>query len=351
MRTTAPTDDKQLWRIADHHEGQDRSWPVYATPSQDSVGDCYLVELASPVEHSSQWQFVNGVLERVAFESDGPRWLIRHRPFEQVAIRCAGVTPEYYIRWGDTTQPVATGVPPKSPKPRKDDIDDAFIRFVCNETGLTDIPQLKLMYAMLCQYAPRWLLERHKPLRLGFCTIHAFPYRANWQATLHAKWPEILSVFRKPKRYVKGCLEATGFTESLYATDVVEMQTDATFGWTLNVTPEQAFEEAVAEVETESLHKSSSGHYVGRWSKLVSKLQGEILYAFSSWLEKASRPVASIDVTRPKDQWSLVPKRSRNRVRPSVPKPPLVRETTASFNPNDGPQVADTPDAEANEGV
>jgi hypothetical protein len=347
MRPITPLDDKQLWRIIDHKEGCDYSWPLYATPAKDSSGDCYFIELAHPAESEAQWQFVSKILGDRAFDSDGPRWLMRRGPFEQLALKCNGVTPKYYLKWGE---PLSENKPRISDPPKLPDIskEDGFLKFACAEAGLTNLPQVKLAFKLLNAFALRWMLEKQKPLDLGFCKIHALPYRANWQSILHAKNPNILPVFRKKKRALNDILEAMGFFEQLHDAELIEMH-EQTFGWSLAITESKTFTNTADAIERGTYDGATPKRYLMRWSSLVQKHYANILEVFGHWLEKTAHPVGHVELPREKALWRLVPKKSRGRVYPNTPKPPETRLSSDTFNPEDEParsaETAQEPDA------
>jgi len=355
MRTFTPLDDKQLWRLADASDGQDRSWPLFVTPVRVGDGEALLVELALPAEHVEQWKWVASRLNKVAFDHSHRAWLIRKKSFDSLGtvFPCKGCTPSFYRKWGISPDGKngdsgEQSVDNRSASQKDDSFcdfaleADDFVRYCCNLAGETNLPMARLFFNMFCQRATEWMLEHHKPLRLGFVTLYAVPYRANWKAMLHAQWPEILGVFRR-KRCRKDALDAIGFTESLANADLIEMQTPETFGWTIEAVPEKRLLRAIERAEKRILEESTPDAYVRRWASLVGrKLNAQILEVFGAWLEKASKPVGYVDTAMPKNRWRLVPKVSRGRVRPSAPRPPPTRITTEPHSP-DEPQSQDEP--------
>lgn len=341
MKSFTPSDDKQLWRVADCIDGQDYSWPVYATYGYDSsFHRCYLVELAIPVETEEQWQFVSTPLNEYAFEQDGARWYIRPEIFEKKLLKCKGVTPSYYLKWNVPTSDA--NVPTSNVPTPVEEIDEDFVRYCCVMRGEPDMRTARRYYDMFCKFAVRWMLEKHKPVKMGFCTLYALPLRANWCGVLHATWPNILATFRK-KKGRRAALEAGGFMESLHNTELVEMQTQETFGWTINAVTEKPFEKAVEKSEAEILASSDASKYVMRYGKLIGgTLNAQILEVFQAWLEKAARPFAHVDTTVARRDLRLVPRTGRGRIRPAATPPPVTMQTTECHQPHEpvSPNVA-----------
>lgn len=338
MRTFHPSDDKQLWRIMDCANGVDRSWPIYVTAGTEAGKECVLVELAHPIDTKSQWRFVSEILTPSAFDSGNAKWLIRPTILESLARKCPGVTPAYYLKWPGLVKAPVSPSGEMAESGEIEDIeasDEPFIRYACAEAGETDIQKVRWVYSLICSKAVRWMLEKRRPLRLGFATLYALPYRANWKPILHSQREDIVSVFRNNRRNTKAVLEATGFNELLYSTDMLEMN-ENTFGWSIDAIVEKPWEKAVAQVERDCLKAAKTPvKYLMRWSRLVNNHYDQIIACFSAWVTKASRPVGSIDTSLPKAAWILSAKRKRGSVRPSVPKPAPARYTTDTFSPND----------------
>ena len=355
MRNVTKTDDKQLWRICDVIDGQDCSWPIYATPCVDSQDHpAMLVELAYPLTSVSQQQFVHVRLKQAAFEQDGSKWLLRPRSLEQVAFKCSGVTPKFYLKWpGEFTGGTVTEV--KEKPLYKDDVcaDEDFVRYVANQIGNLDIAHLRLVFNAFCWNALRYMLNEYRPIDFGFATIHALPYRKNWAPILHARYPGIASVFERSPEECRATLDALGFDLPLFSSDMMSMPTNNTFGWTLEIIPKEKTRKEFQKVEDEAAEQYAQTNvsYLWRWSKIVKAKLEEITHVFEDWIEAASLPVATVDSSRPSDQWLLSPKRTRGRVRPIVPPPPPTYYRTASHSADGWPVTHPILDEKAVAGV
>lgn len=357
MRTITITDDRQLWRIVQPIDGKDCSWPMYVTPATEYEGrQCYLVESAVPVENRVQWDFVAHYIQQHAFDSDGNRWLVRPTILEGLLKKCSGVTPAYYKVWpsGSIRQDSAVDSMPDSADSLPDSEESGsedFIRYVCNNYGLTNVEAVRNIFTALCLNSVPWMIEHRKPIRFGLFTLYALPLRANWKAIQAAKWPEVLSVFRKGKRSRNATLEASGFLKSLHDTNLVSMTSANAFGWSLEVVAEKQFDRAAQRAEENIAASSQPFKYVTRWSRLVSEKSYEkILEIFGSWLEKAALPCATVDTSIARSRWSLRPKTPRGRVRPVAATPTHVVVSTEPTGKNE-PQCEGAVDETETPGV
>lgn len=356
MRTATPTDDRQLWRIVDIVEGHECIWPLYCTPSIAGGESCVLAELAMPVETEAQWRFVSERLNPISYYSDGPRWLIRPTILEKHAHKCSGVTPAYYLKWwksepgsnleisGNIRQHTASDNSHDTVSRAED-----FIRFCCAEAAFTNIPQARLLFSIFCRNAMVWLLEKNKPLPMGFCTLYALPYRVNWKAMLHKQWPEILKTFRGKKSIRREVLEASGFMASLHSSNLIEMHDESAFGWTIEVVEEKPFVGQVQQMEAEIIANSDKPFkYVNRWGRILCKHYDDIIDIFGAYLEKASKPLGSVDTTLPRDSWRLSTRKTGRAIHASRAPVPEAPATTQPHNPLcDPPGESGTDEAKA----
>lgn len=355
MRPVQATDDVQLWRLTDVINEKPHSWPIHATPVVDGSGNKFwLVQPAYPVGSLEQRDFVYNRIAQVAAEADGPKWLVRPTLLTEIAFKCRGVSPKYYLKWpGEFEGGKQLEVKEAKPYDAPECSDEDFVRYAALRAGLKDISEFRRTFLIMVYNAVRWLVDERKPLRLGFCTLHVLPYRANWKGILHARWPNIASVFEKPVEQQDGVLDALGVKPALFSADLIEMLDGGEFGWTLEVTPSEALEKELMKTETEMVgkHKRIGVTYVWRWAQMVREKVPEILYVFQKWIKKAARPVASVDDTLPQDQWVLLPKRRRGRVHPVGAPPPATYYRTASHAADGGPVQHTILDTKEIEGV
>jgi hypothetical protein len=353
MRTFEFIDDKQLWRIADNHNGEDYSWPLYATPASDGNAALYYVQLAMPIDSKEQRDFVYPRIDAIAQEFDSTRiaWLVSKGTFEAAAHKCKGVSPDFYTKWPKVHEGGQPQQPPPPFKLPSDAVwDEAFVRDVANASGITDIAHLRLMWNTFCFHSVKWMMEQNKPLNMGFATIHALPYRKNWCGILHARWPGILKAFKSNR--VKEFFEMFGIDQVFWSADIIGMSTRKTIGWTLEIVTTDRFDKEIDAMEERILDECPQPvSYCYRWSKLVEKKYDEIIKVFGHWVEKASLPRADLDQSQPRDSWVLKPRVAKGTVRPAKEPPCKTYYSTAvDTTKNTGP-TASIVDMEALEKV
>ena len=342
-----PTDCTQLWRVTDHIDGKDYSWPLLATPGDTNEGACYEVRLAVHVETKAQQVFVYQRIDAMAYWKDPSalRWLVRPTFLAQFAKKCPGMVPQYYVQWD---QPAAKAAPDQAPleaqKPAETCPDEDFVRYLCASSGMTDIPGMRVTWHLVCYHAMRWLLEQGKPLNLDFIKLYALPYRANWKSILHARYPQSLKALSTEPEHRKAVLDAIGLSESLYSADLIEVNPGDTFGWTIEAVPSAKLEQAIADTEAKCLQTANSpANYLYRWSRAITNQYDNIISIYESFVKKSAKPLGSVDDSLPKNLWSLSGRKSRGRVRPFVPPVPDAFFSTDDSQPNNAKDASPAP--------
>lgn len=313
MRTHTPLSDKQLWKIRDVRDSQEIVWPIYATPSIVNDSPCFFVDLAMPAENEAQWKFISEILNANSFDSEGQSWLVRKTVLEKIAQKCEGVTPAYYLRWPDSpiAQPETKKEFGNQPLLGNSEAEanefENFVRYCAADAGITDVATLHLHFALLCRGGMKWLMDKRKVLNLGFCKLYALPLRKDFTSILSKQWPHIHATFRRRKLRM-GILEACGFIKSLHNTDLIEMQTDETIGWSIHAVEEKPFERYVEKIERETLLKSTPSRYVLRLGNTIRKSYVQIVEVMAGYLAKTSLKDGYVDQSVPVNQLRLSPK-------------------------------------------
>lgn len=308
------TGPQQLWKISDHIDGKDYTLPLIVTPCIYSGRNVMHVVSGITLSDAKR-RFLKARLDAVSQREGSSEWIMAPTRLESVAFKCPPeMFPEEVLSWPDDN-------PPNS---EVDTLDTQFVRYFCNASGITDLEQGKLLYAAMCHAATRWMLEENKPLNLGFATITAVPYRANWQAILHAAYPDSMRAlkFSKPEER-DVALDALRMREAFWSEDLIACNDDGTFNWSLAIHPSREFLLTAAAGEFACMSEANpKGAYVSRWKSLVKKLYEHIIASYHSFLAQASLPLARLDESLSADRLRLVPRVTRGRVRSAPPPPP-----------------------------
>lgn len=285
---------------------------------------------AVPVD-GPQMAAINSRLSEVAMHAKDGHWVMRPAFVSQLLTKAPGITPEYYLRWHQ-----APGAQPATePEPAVELSEDvAFVRAVCIRSGLSDMRAATLYYAAFCQTALDWLLDDRKPLNLGFCRIHALPYRHNWREILAAKFPGLGRILRQPSEQRDANLAAIDLDSHLCSASLTELHTSGAFGWNLFVEPTAPWHKHAANYEQAAVLENTPPTYASRWAALAMESRSRIMDLLVAFWEAASLPNAVVDRRLPAHSRALLPSR-QGRVRPTAPPLPVTRAVL--------PQASDTP--------
>jgi len=145
--------------------------------------------------------------------------------------------------------------------------------------------------------ATQWMVEQRRPLNLGFVTLLAVPFRANWKEIVAAKLKhfKLAGMFNLPGREKRLALEEAGLPQALCSPDNIGLT--KTFHrrmhYTIEATPSNRFEKDVNIIE---MKRKACGHisYVASFEKSVEMLYGSILDALESYIRKINSPFAKV---------------------------------------------------------
>jgi hypothetical protein len=162
-----------------------------------------------------QHQAVSDFLKLRGRMVDG-KWCLPRHEFANVFEKGeVNRNPDEYVVW----------TPHKKAQPKTEPIDlnyrispeaDAFIRELHENTGLVPLHVLQQVYFCISRQAREWLINKEKPVDLGFAVLHSSPYRANWRSIITSQFPWLgAAIQNKSKAHVERFLYESGFADAL----------------------------------------------------------------------------------------------------------------------------------------
>jgi hypothetical protein len=303
LRPTITLDrDRQLWIIA----RGDWAIPIHTAPCSMPDGRKGEYVAAAVVLNGPQYAMLNPILKEFALDDFGVYWVVKPGTVEKLATQAPGITAEIYLKWpGVKANPCREVFVPVETLPDGENVDfkpgkepERFLRRVA-ETGLVTLPQLKVIWAVIQTEAARYLYQSRKPLDMGFCVLHAVPFRATWKAKMISEFPELISVMKLPKAERAAALASMTIGARLRSTDMIEFDPNAgVIGWTIEAVPTKSWLEWVKTHETRQLAAQGPVNYVHRWSQLIRSTSSSIYEVLSSWCDRAACEFAALDSGR-----------------------------------------------------
>lgn len=300
--------------------------------------------------NGDQMSFLTTRLSEASLHCGAGFWVMRAANMAGIAFKAPGITPEYYMRWSDAGAPAAE--PAATPPPQHQEVvspDVEFIDAMARRSGFNDRHAAAVFYHAFCQVAIEWLLDDRKPLNLGFCRLHAMPYRINWREILAAKFEGLGRILRDPAEKRDATLEAMNFDAHLCSASLAEMRDGGAFGWNLFIEPTHPWNKYNFSYEQASLLEHTPPSYATRWANLAMERRATSLDLLGQFFAAASVPNAVVDRRLPPNSRALLPAR-QGRIRAASPPLPVTRAVLP--DPESGPAVGeDSIDAEAHEEV
>jgi hypothetical protein len=286
--TYTATGDKELWLI--RTEAVDI--PVYCTPVEDTEGYRFWIMVAAVFIHKGYHTTLSLKIQDKSIVTETDRWIVPEAVLPEIAQKCPGVTPSYYFK--------AAGLTPEpheftaEENPEAPDHDDEFLREVWHRSQVAKLGVFKVVWTALIDGIAKRLLIDQKPLDLGWFTIHALPYRANWKHNLWAKHPRLHIYFGGVSALQRQtAMKLHGVEADLSRTDMMAVKGAngrVTFRHTLEIQFKKEWWQYMDEVELQRLTSTTPASYLSRWGTMVRKSRKVINAILEQFVEEVARP-------------------------------------------------------------
>lgn len=317
--------DRELW----YAKAQDDSWslPFIIEWKVDLKEEKhYGLVMPAVCLYNSQLLLVKALLDHHDIQKSPNRWLVPKAMVEVLLHKAQGITPTYHYKWTEDNYPplptvwknmqLKTGQPDNI----RPESDRSFISFVAQEHRIPSSVVAMVLKAVSSS-APKWLLEERKVIDLGFATLMALPYRANWKeivAFKFRKW-KLLGMLGLPQQNKEDALIEAGVPEGLCSPQNLGIRRATRYSggyyidYTLETVPKKKFNEAIRECEGKRLACGTTS-YVLSFERTVETLYPHILDALENYLHKTSLPFARLHEGIKRRLLNFLPTR-RNQVK------------------------------------
>jgi hypothetical protein len=320
-----PKDDRQLWCV---REGTGQL-PVYVVPGVSSKGqELFLISPATAMD-SDQYAWLQHRLDAVTQFKVKGHWIAHRERAESVLHKCDGITPSWYVVWGNAkVDKPSYGVEAPAPPELKDEMSinaDRFVRHVCNYCGIPDVSATRLLWYRFCQSAVNWMIVEGRSVDMIFGKLHAVPLRRNWKAIMAAKFPGFghLASINDQERFINA-LKVTEVGTQLGEAEMAGVDNEGLFSWCIELELRDSFFKHVESIERQHIKVLGPVSYYHRWLKEVSNRYSEIMASLRAYWVQSSVPVGDVDKGLPSHRRFLRWLLKEGRVRPDDPRHPPV---------------------------
>lgn len=254
-------------------------------------------------------------------------WVIEEKHLDTLTIKVDGCDAKYYLNWGSQT-PGKEMVGREIIEP--DEKDDQFIKFCCDKACI-DYPLGRYVWRAIKNGMQHWLINTQKPIPFELFTLFPIPYRQNWKEIMLSKHNTCYQVFRRNRKKWTRSLVDSGFIEDLGSVDLLSMNQNRTFNWTLEAVPSPLWVKSVREAEIKRLATKSPIKYACYYESCIKRRLDDILTTFGAWVSAIRNPVGSLRESLSGSGNILVPSAKTKTVAPS-----RYRPLSTTFQASDG---------------
>lgn len=285
--------DQQLWVVS----GPGWTLPVSAIPVKMDGSDAEYLAVSDIIGLTPpQYDAVNDILASAASSKDEAFWFVPAAGMASIAVKAPGINAGFYVKWNGESPAkpsMSFGIEDKPERPDPAASTKAFLDHVTWRARSMAREDVLFLWQIIVEEMPAWLTERRKPLSFGYFTLWAVPYRANWKQILLAKFPNIASTMRMPRKERDARLSLTDVEASIHHTDLIEFHTDTrTVGWSIECAPTKHWGEFVKDAEYKRLRRLGPTDYAKWWDRAIWKLTDKIYDIFGSFVLKTILPCA-----------------------------------------------------------
>lgn len=262
----------------------------------------------------------------ISLSEESTFWVVDAASLEKLSEKVSGCMPKDYMHWDSKPESRDNLLV----KVSVNDKDEEFLAYCCKMHSI-DMSVGRFVWRAIKEGAQHWLINMQKPIEFELFTIYPIPYRANWKEIQLSKHPGCYKTFGHKRDKWKSMLTGSGFVQDLGSSDLLSMNPDKTFNWTLEVVPTKLWVDSVRDAEKQRLHSKGQLNYARYYESRLCKKLDDILTAFSTWVRQVRIPVAVLRESTNGSGSILVPARKQKRVSPSSYRPP---ETYFQIGPN-----------------
>lgn len=308
--------DKELWLLS----GDTWCIPIFAFPRKaEGYERVWFLEPAMSMDKKAKFDKFCSVVNPVNMAKD-KNYIVKEEDLKKIATKAPGITPRYYSKWDDRVEREPAAKAYDQDEIYKETLSsyaEMFLKFVHEETQVADIGVIKLVYMAMRKAAPVWLLEKKRPLDLGFCRIHAFPLRDNWKVFMDVWMPHSLSMINKRADVARAEMINAGFGENLCDPLVLSVdEVKRHINWSLDIEALPSFNEESVKMERARRSALGDVKYYNWVKTTIADMFNPIFDVYARWTKTTNQANGEIRGSFRTSAEILFPVRKRVRNRP-----------------------------------
>lgn len=273
---------RELWQIS----GGWWRLPFWVEKDNDSAA------MVPAVPMLGRWvEVVDGFLESRGVKEKG-RWLISVHELSNIGSP-SNKEPEALVVWNPEDERRKQAKVPTF-EVRISEAADAFLTDFVQKSGMIQPQELRLLWRALEKHALDWMINRERPLDLGFVVLHPIPYRANWKQIVLGWFPKFgLGWRRLSKAKRRLFLYESGIAESLLNPDLFSFnQKEDLIYWHIDVQYKKPWWKNVLAHERKKRRLKGPSGYAKNVFDSCKRLLDRNLALFTDFHSQMARPSA-----------------------------------------------------------
>lgn len=305
---------RELWVVS----GPEWTLPIFCDPytadgrntTHWAVSPALEMLVAPFTELSTRFSPVN-------LGEDSRMWVVGDADLRKIAQKASGCVPRDYMNW-TSDKP---GVETKTIEIETDSDKDAeFLKFVCSRYSI-DLPLGRFVWRAIKEGMLHWFKNSQKPIDMEILVLHPIPFRANWKEIMLSKHSDTPTIFRKQKERQRSALVSCGFIEDLGSTDLLAVNKNKTFSWTIEVEMKKLLMDELEDGERTRIETKKPARYAKYYESSIRRRLNDIIEIYAAWLKQIEKPVGAIRESMHSGSPVLVPESKRHKVLPSWHRP------------------------------
>lgn len=312
--------DQELWAAV----GRDWTLPLWVRWGIEKKSKAiYGVITPACGLYSQQELTLNALFEDHDIQGLTSSWIVPQEKIHELLKKAPGVKPFAYYQAPESMPFMHLPSTRRSGSERgrlsreettnlrgKTDSPFAFASHISRQYAIP-VSTVKAVLDAIATEGAKWLIEFHRPMDLGFCTLIAAPFRKNWVQIVAQKFREypMLKILKQPNR--REILREITMPESLCSPQNIGIKSNhndnpAGLDYTIEAIPTARFEQVAGMIERA---RHAAGTTVENFENTVESLYEPLLKVLQTYLEKTRLPFGKVHQSSSRSKPCLLPSR------------------------------------------
>jgi len=273
----------------------------------------------------------------------GDSWFLSEGQLKHIGEKTLGGNPETYFSWG-MIRPVDRR--PQDDREPRDEFVEALYAAGIGES----VAQLTYFWRQFCLHAAHWMVNKEKPVDMGFVRLHNCPYRANWKVIMTQRFRTLGQTLQHANDQEREyAIKRSGFLNELHSLDLLAMnRRDGTCHRHIEIEHLPRWWKMIGKAEKERFAMKGPIGYADYFIDSIRRFTRPAITIYRGWLAQIARPCVADCESGPDGRIRFVPNLLEGKLSPSsrdyMGLAPVVPNKLPRFKPASRPETLLAPD-------